>query len=303
MQELKINPEFARLLPPLTEDEFTELTENLIENGCREPIVTWGGTIIDGHHRYKICTANHIKFTAVEMVFETVDDAKWWIVKNQTGRRNISSLAKIELATKIKPVLVTMAKARQGTRNDLSPGNFVAKLPQSSKRVRDELAEQAGVSGRTFDKGVYVLENADEETKDRLRRGEKGLSISGVYNDLKAQEALENQTDDIPVANPEDEEPFVPDPNSTTPNIPRPDPKTAEEIKATIKANPDMFPRNQVTLKNISKDDPGALIGALMLAFDDTYIENLVVSLMKELFRKEKTKLAKRIVKEVNTIS
>ena len=55
MTELKIDPEFRDKIPPLTEAEFKQLEENIVADGeVREPIVTWHGTIIDGHNRWAI---------------------------------------------------------------------------------------------------------------------------------------------------------------------------------------------------------------------------------------------------------
>ena len=32
-----------------------KLEDNLLQDGCREPISLWEGIILDGHHRYEIC--------------------------------------------------------------------------------------------------------------------------------------------------------------------------------------------------------------------------------------------------------
>ena len=306
MKQLKINPEFANLLPPLTDEEYSGLEADIIANGCRDALIVWNDTLIDGHNRKRICDDNGIEYTTVKMTFASDNAAKLWIWKNQGNRRNMTAIAKIELAAKMKPILEAEARERmslggQSTHNNQhtkgqSQGKEILPAPAKNKQVRDELAEQAGVSGRTYDKGVYVLEHADEETKDKLRRGEKGVSISGVYNDLKAKEVQDKAVEEEPTT---EEKPFVPDPNSTTPNIPRPNPNAHAEIEAEYNAHPELYPRNRVTLKDISKDDTDPLIGALMFAFSDTYVENLVVNLLKELVRRGKMAVARQIVKEV----
>ena len=58
---LKIDPEFQSLIPPLSPDEFRQLEENILKDGCRDPLVYWNNTIIDGHNRFKICTQYGIK--------------------------------------------------------------------------------------------------------------------------------------------------------------------------------------------------------------------------------------------------
>lgn len=55
--QLKIDPEFQSLIPPLSPDEYKQLEANIIEDGCMDPLVYWNGTLIDGHNRYRICQA------------------------------------------------------------------------------------------------------------------------------------------------------------------------------------------------------------------------------------------------------
>lgn len=55
MIELKIDPEFQAKIPPLTDDEFKQLRENIINDGeVYEPICVWNGVIVDGHNRWKV---------------------------------------------------------------------------------------------------------------------------------------------------------------------------------------------------------------------------------------------------------
>jgi hypothetical protein len=92
MNTLKIDPEFKKLIPQLSEDERTRLTENLIDDGCRDPLVVWNGVLLDGHNRFAICTENDIAYetTPAPPYVRTRDDALDWIDKNQIGRRNLS---------------------------------------------------------------------------------------------------------------------------------------------------------------------------------------------------------------------
>ena len=88
--ELKIDRDFKELIRPLFSEEYKQLEENLIADGCREPIIVWNGTIIDGHNRYEICTKRKIPFEIMEKQFASKEDAIIWICNNQLGRRNIS---------------------------------------------------------------------------------------------------------------------------------------------------------------------------------------------------------------------
>lgn len=56
--ELTFNNEFYNLIPPLSPEELSSLEASIKQEGCRDPLVVWNNTIIDGHHRYSICTAD-----------------------------------------------------------------------------------------------------------------------------------------------------------------------------------------------------------------------------------------------------
>ena len=87
---LKINPEFKNLIRPLRRKELLQLEENLLADGCREPIITWKGFIVDGHNRYELCSKHGIPFQVLEKEFSSKEEVIAWICANQLGRRNIS---------------------------------------------------------------------------------------------------------------------------------------------------------------------------------------------------------------------
>jgi hypothetical protein len=87
---LKINESFKQLIPPLSPEELRQLEENLIRDGCREPLCVWNITILDGHNRYEICTRLQIPFTIRHIFLRSSEEAIAWICANQLGRRNIT---------------------------------------------------------------------------------------------------------------------------------------------------------------------------------------------------------------------
>jgi len=87
---LKTDENFKQLIPPLTSIEQKQLEENIVKDGCREPLCVWGNTIIDGHNRYEICTRLKIPFAIQKLCFNNREEVIVWICANQLGRRNIS---------------------------------------------------------------------------------------------------------------------------------------------------------------------------------------------------------------------
>lgn len=89
---LAIDPEFEEKCPPLTEDELSQLEENILEEGLiLTPIIVWNNTIVDGHNRYRIALEHpNIEFRIHEKPFNNKYEALSWICKNQLGRRNLT---------------------------------------------------------------------------------------------------------------------------------------------------------------------------------------------------------------------
>ena len=67
--EIIIKDSFKDNLPKLSEEEFRQLEVDILQNGCRDPLVLWKGKniLVDGHHRYAICTKHNISYKIFEM--------------------------------------------------------------------------------------------------------------------------------------------------------------------------------------------------------------------------------------------
>lgn len=92
MPSIIIDRDLQELLPPLGEETYKDLEENIIANGCMFPLVTWKNILIDGHNRYAICTEHNIPYKTVEKDFDSHEDVIEWIIKNQIGRRNLTPI-------------------------------------------------------------------------------------------------------------------------------------------------------------------------------------------------------------------
>ena len=92
MDRLIIDPEFRDKIPPLTEDEFTLLEENILLDGAVfSPLIVWDGTILDGHNRYEIIQKHpELTYAVHKMSFDNRYEALSWICKHQLGRRNLT---------------------------------------------------------------------------------------------------------------------------------------------------------------------------------------------------------------------
>ena len=93
MDAIRIDPEFQKKIPPLTDEEFTQLQENILRDGeVYEPLFLWQGIIVDGHNRWKIILEHpEIIYHTREMDFPNKWAAFEWMCKKQLGRRNLTS--------------------------------------------------------------------------------------------------------------------------------------------------------------------------------------------------------------------
>ena len=92
MQNIILDEQFQFLLPTLDDETYRLLEENILEHGIREPLVLWGGILIDGYNRLKICTEHDIPFNTVEMEFDSREEVLIWIISNQISRRNLTQM-------------------------------------------------------------------------------------------------------------------------------------------------------------------------------------------------------------------
>lgn len=177
---LQINEKFANVAPDLSGKEYSLLKASLLKDGCIDPIVVWNGTIVDGHNRYRICRQNKIPFEVKEMNFKNESEAIQWIIKNQLGRRNLSTYSKCEMVLRFESQLKKIAEMRR--REAVSHYRSTGELGGSNMKTRDILAGMADVSHGTLDKAKAICMSGDEKTKDRLRRGE--ISINFAYKSI-----------------------------------------------------------------------------------------------------------------------
>jgi hypothetical protein len=135
--------------------------------------------LLDGHNRYEICTRLGIEFEQADIELDGWEDAEIWVIQHQLGRRNLEPFSTVELNLKLKSMIAKKAKANQGMRTDIRQNSAECR----PINTRDEIAKASGVSHDTVSKVETIVNEATEEVKDQLRRGEK--SIHAAYQEIK----------------------------------------------------------------------------------------------------------------------
>lgn len=106
-KNIVIIDELRSLIPPLSTEEYTQLESNILAHGCQTPLQLWqtpkqnlgieasssdeiAYVLIDGHNRFKICTDHNLPFEIYQLSFDSIKDAKDYMINLQLGRRNLS---------------------------------------------------------------------------------------------------------------------------------------------------------------------------------------------------------------------
>ena len=211
IENFHIDTDFVESMNRLSEEEAFQLESNLLQEGCRDALVVWQeeNLLLDGHNRLELCKKLGLPYETHYLSLPDRQAAVEWICKNQLGRRNLTPFQKAEVALKFKPMLAEEAKERQKAAGKEYGKNHpkeevVAPGPQplEQKKVRDELAAKANVGSRTIDRTEFLLENADQETIEKLRTGE--ASVRTEYERLKGKPHIAHSSGDNEWYTPED---------------------------------------------------------------------------------------------------
>lgn len=203
--ELKVDAEFKSAIQPLAPEELAQLEANIQAHGCRDPLVTWDGILVDGHHRFEICTRLDIPFQTVSMDFQDKEAAKIWMLHNQLGRRNLNDFQRSEIALQLEDLLKEQAKERQATSTGGANPQLVKNSAQAETndvrsteqgKTRNAIAKTAGVSHDTVKKVKDIRDAAIPAVQDMARTGAVSINAASRIADLP-KEMQEEIADEI----------------------------------------------------------------------------------------------------------
>ena len=203
MINLKIDPEFQNQIPPLTDDEYKQLEENILKEGkLISPLIVWNNILVDGHNRYEIVQEHpEISFSTMPLPFESREEVLAWICKNQLGRRNLTPEQKKFLIGKQYSV-----KHRKPGGNGNNQHTAAAKktapeelcqidtIPPTATdtSVRKQIAERNNVSesyvvrSEKFMRGVEIMEQMMPGMQEKILSGQFKVRDADLHRLAKA---------------------------------------------------------------------------------------------------------------------
>lgn len=199
--DIKIDAEFAALIPPLSAEERQQLEQNIVEHGgARDPLVVWASkgtlTLLDGHNRYEICSRLGLPFDIHEVRFKSREEACDWIDNNQLGRRNLSP----DSFTHILGRTYKRLKRKEGRPKKLGQNELVFS-------TAEYLAKRHGVSAATVKRAEKFYDEV-ENTPELKKAVEEKRPVLQVKRELKekAREARREENRKKIAAVPEPEQ-------------------------------------------------------------------------------------------------
>ena len=193
MINLKIDPEFQSQIPPLTDDEFKQLEENILKEGkLISPLIVWGNTLVDGHNRYAILQKHpEIYFSTMPLPFESREEVLAWICKNQLGRRNLTPGQKLFLIGKqYEAEKSAHGESRKELHDENGRFHRSCQTDNSGETMKtcERIAEENGVSTATvlraskYMKGVEIADELMPGLKQSILSGQTKVSKADMRN-------------------------------------------------------------------------------------------------------------------------
>lgn len=204
--------ELRNLIPPLLDDEFKQLESNILEHGCQSPLQLWQANkkvlnlpytkedelayiLIDGHNRFKICTTHNLPFEIYQLSFDSLKDAKDYMINLQLGRRNLSP-TQIAYFIGLRYNNEKVDKAENLSKGQNVPSreniqNFAENSPKgqnvpSGISTAERLAKEYKVNAKTIKRDAEFakgLEKLSSDLRNKILIGEEKIE-KGVIQEL-----------------------------------------------------------------------------------------------------------------------
>lgn len=186
-----INPELRDYIDPLTTQEFLALERSLLKEGCRDALVLWGETLIDGHNRYTICQKHGIPFqTKQNDQFSSIEDVMLWMIDNHLARRSVSNFQRGVLALRKKEI-ITERRKQQSKQEKVAEAEMAVKAPDPvSVETRDEIAKVAGLSKPAVAQIEKIRKAATPELVEAVRAGTISINTAATIAALPSEQQV-----------------------------------------------------------------------------------------------------------------
>ncbi|HXP00940.1 MAG TPA: plasmid replication/partition related protein [Luteibacter sp.] len=195
-----VNEELKAYIDPLTPDEYEALERSLLTEGCRDALVLWGDTLVDGHNRYGICRKHDIPFNTVQNErFQSIDDVHLWMIEQHLGRRSVSDFQRGVLALRKREILAERRARAAGAEGGESasdlPFDATGAQPAAQKpprphpaESRKDIAREARISSNQVGMIEKIRKEAAPEVVAAVKSGSLSISAAAAVASLPEEE-------------------------------------------------------------------------------------------------------------------
>ncbi len=173
--------ELKDFIVPLSEEEFRILEQNILSEGCRDPLAVWKKSdgkliLVDGHNRLEICRRHILPYKIRKIDFLDIEEVKAWMVDNQLGRRNLNP---DQLSYYRGMKYLSLKKIKGGYSKVLSKG-------QNELLTSEILSEQFKVSESTikrdakFAQGLEIIGKSNFQLKLAILSGQSKVKKADI---------------------------------------------------------------------------------------------------------------------------
>lgn len=188
-----VNEDLKAYIDPLTADEYEALERSLLAEGCRDALVLWGDTLVDGHNRYGICRKHDIPFQTVQNErFRSIDDVHLWMIEQHLGRRSVSDFQRGVLALRKREILAERraAMAASDVPFDTTDAQPAAPKPVKANPAdsRKDIAREARISSNQVGMIEKIRKEAAPEVVAAVKSGTLSISAAAAVASLPEDE-------------------------------------------------------------------------------------------------------------------
>src|SRR3972149_6133490 len=157
---LRLNPQYDKLLPKMSEEEFAELKTSIQNEGQHYSIIVNEDLeILDGHHRFRACIELGLEPDFEVRKFEDKLLEKKFVIEANLRRRHLNNFQLVELGVPLLEIEKALAKKRQATGGKTGRNVQLGLAPDDAKsafkksKAAAVVAKKVGISTRTFERG------------------------------------------------------------------------------------------------------------------------------------------------------
>lgn len=145
------------------------MEESIKADGCRDPLVVWGDTLVDGHNRYKICTQNNNILSDCKRDFSDREAVILWIISNQLNKRNLTPEQRVLIVKKSEAIKNLKKKASENLHTPTG-GKKSLTLAETPKSVKVDTRKETAKLANTSQHKVREVDTISPYQPQRGRR-------------------------------------------------------------------------------------------------------------------------------------